>query len=133
MTTPTTIGHAPDGLAGALRRHLARLLLFAASPEAGPARLGFLGAVLITAGGLGAGSTRLHDPLLESLHLSWLRFGHGLVLSSVLLWGGVALMLIACWVWAGGWSSGGPEHSNRGAFRNTRCWRPPGSGCFPCC
>ncbi len=95
MTTPTTIGHEPDGPAGALRRHLARLLLFAASPEAGPARLGFLGAVLITAGGLGAGSTRLHDPLLESLHLSWLRFGHGLVLSSVLLWGGVALMLIA--------------------------------------
>ena len=51
-------------------------------------------------GGLGAGSTRQHDPLLESLHLSWLRFGHGLVLSSVLLWVGVALMLIA-WLWLG--------------------------------
>ena len=50
--------------------------------------------MLITVGGLGAGSTRLHDPLLESMHLSWLRFGHGLVLSSVLLWVGVALMLI---------------------------------------
>jgi alpha-1,6-mannosyltransferase len=62
--------------------------------------LGALGAVLITAGGLGAGSTRLHDPLLESMHVSWLRFGHGLVLSSVLLWGGVALMLIA-WLWLG--------------------------------
>jgi alpha-1,6-mannosyltransferase len=59
-----------------------------------------MGAVLITAGGLGAGSTRLHDPLLESLHLSWLRFGHGLVLSSVLLWMGVALMLLA-WLWLG--------------------------------
>jgi alpha-1,6-mannosyltransferase len=94
MTTPTAIP-AHGGPAGVLRRHLARLLVFAASPEAGPARLGFLGAVMITAGGLGAGSTRLHDPLLESLHLSWLRFGHGLVLSSVLLWGGVALMLIA--------------------------------------
>ena len=56
--------------------------------------------MLITVGGLGAGSTRLHDPLLESLHLSWLRFGHGLVASSVLLWGGVALMLIA-WLWLG--------------------------------
>ncbi|MHA3021078.1 alpha-(1-_6)-mannopyranosyltransferase A [Mycobacterium sp. BMJ-28] len=95
MTTPTAIDPAHDGPASPLRRHLARLLLFAASPEAGPARLGFLGAVMITAGGLGAGSTRLHDPLLESLHLSWLRFGHGLVLSSVLLWGGVALMLVA--------------------------------------
>jgi alpha-1,6-mannosyltransferase len=58
--------------------------------------------VLIAAGGLGAGSTRLHDPLLESLHLSWLRFGHGLVLSSVLLWLGVVVMLTA-WVWLGRW------------------------------
>jgi alpha-1,6-mannosyltransferase len=82
--------------------HLWRLTSFAASPQGRPALLGALGAVLITAGGLGAGSTRLHDPLLESLHLSWLRFGHGLVLSSVLLWVGVALMLIA-WLWLGRW------------------------------
>ncbi len=32
--------------------------------------------------------------------MSWLRFGHGLVLSSLLLWGGVALMLLA-WMWLG--------------------------------
>ncbi|MGK2903238.1 MAG: alpha-(1-_6)-mannopyranosyltransferase A [Mycobacterium sp.] len=85
---------------GGFSRQISKLLVFAASPEARPARLGFLGAVLITAGGLGAGSTRLHDPLLESLHMSWLRFGHGLVLSSLLLWGGVALMLLA-WLWLG--------------------------------
>jgi alpha-1,6-mannosyltransferase len=77
-----------------------RLTAFAATPAARPALLGCLGAVLITAGGLGAGSTRLNDPLLESLHLSWLRFGHGLVLSSLLLWGGVAVMLVA-WLWLG--------------------------------
>lgn len=81
-------------------RHLARLREFTAAEEARPALLGFLGAVMITAGGLGAGSTRLHDPLLESLYLSWLRFGHGLVISSLLLWAGVALMLIA-WLWLG--------------------------------
>ena len=91
MTTPTPTQAPKTGLA----QHLSRLTAFATSPEARPALLGALGAVLITAGGLGAGSTRLHDPLLESLHLSWLRFGHGLVLSSVLLWAGVALMLIA--------------------------------------
>jgi alpha-1,6-mannosyltransferase len=96
MTTPTPT-QAPKS---SLAQHLSRLTSFATSPEAQPARLGCLGAVLIAAGGLGAGSTRLHDPLLESLHLSWLRFGHGLVLSSVLLWGGVALMLIA-WLWLG--------------------------------
>jgi alpha-1,6-mannosyltransferase len=91
MTTSTPMHRPQPGVA----HHFSRLIAFATSPEAQPAWLGFLGAVLITAGGLGAGSTRLHDPVLESLHLSWLRFGHGLVLSSVLLWGGVALMLIA--------------------------------------
>jgi alpha-1,6-mannosyltransferase len=96
MTTPTSTAVPRSGLA----QHVSRLTTFAAAPEARPALLGFLGAVMITAGGLGAGSTRLHDPLLESMHLSWLRFGHGLVLSSVLLWGGVALMLIA-WLWLG--------------------------------
>ncbi|BBZ13453.1 alpha-(1-_6)-mannopyranosyltransferase A [Mycobacterium branderi] len=85
MSTPTPVA----------TQYLSRLREFAASPEARPALLGGGGAVLITAGGLGAGSTKPHDPLLESLHLSWLRFGHGLVLSSVLLWLGVALMLIA--------------------------------------
>lgn len=81
-------------------QHISRLAAFAVSAEARPARLGCLGAALLTIGGLGAGSTRLHDPLLESLHLSWLRFGHGLVLSSILLWAGVAVMLIA-WLWLG--------------------------------
>src|SRR4051812_37663875 len=78
-------------------QRFSRVRAFATAPEAGPSRLGFCGAVLITAGGLGAGSTRQHDPVLESIHMSWLRFGHGLVLSSILLWTGVGLMLIA-WV-----------------------------------
>ena len=76
-----------------------RLTAFAAAPESGPARLGLLGAVLITTGGLGAQPPQ-HDPLLEAIHTSWMRFGHGLVLSSILLWTGVGLMLIA-WVGLG--------------------------------
>lgn len=79
---------------------MARLREFAGAEEARPALLGFVGALLICAGGLGAGSTRLHDPVLEGWHLSWLRFGHGLVVSSILLWSGVALMLVA-WLWLG--------------------------------
>jgi alpha-1,6-mannosyltransferase len=86
--------------AGALAAQISRLKQFSTADEARPALLGCLGAMMITAGGLGAGSTRLHDPLLESAHLSWLRFGHGLVLSSVLLWFGVAVMLFA-WLWLG--------------------------------
>ena len=96
MTTPTPSQAPKTGPA----HHLWKLTSFATSPQAHPALLGALGALLITAGGLGAGSTRLHDPLLESLHVSWLRFGHGLVLSSVLLWAGVVLMLFA-WLWLG--------------------------------
>jgi alpha-1,6-mannosyltransferase len=96
MTTPTSTRAPKSGWTSGI----SRLIAFATSPEARPALLGFLGAMLITLGGLGAGSTRLHDPLLESLHLSWLRFGHGLVVSSVLLWGGVALMLFS-WLWLG--------------------------------
>jgi alpha-1,6-mannosyltransferase len=77
-----------------------RLREFTNTTDSRPALLGCLGAVLITTGGLGAGSTKQHDPLLDTLHLSWLRYGHGLVLSSILLWVGVALMLSA-WLWLG--------------------------------
>jgi alpha-1,6-mannosyltransferase len=102
MTTPSTPTHTPDSLAPkkTLAQRYSRLLAFSAAPEARPAKLGFLGSLLITGGGLGAGSTKPHDPLLEALHLSWLRFGHGLVLSSIVLWTGVGLMLIA-WVTLG--------------------------------
>lgn len=79
---------------------LRRLVSFARSEDSQPAWLGLLGATLIALGGLGAGSTRQHDPVLEALHVSWLRFGHGLVVSSVVLWSGVLLML-AAWVWLG--------------------------------
>jgi alpha-1,6-mannosyltransferase len=96
MTTPTSTRDRKSGLG----RHVHALQAFATAEEGRPALLGFLGAALITVGGLGAGSTRLHDPLLEALHLSWMRFGHGLVVSSVLLWAGVAVMLVA-WLWLG--------------------------------
>jgi alpha-1,6-mannosyltransferase len=85
----------PSATKQSVAQHISKMLSFARTPEAGPAKLGFAGSVLITVGGLGAGSTKPHDPLLESLHLSWMRFGHGLVLSSILLWTGVGLMLIA--------------------------------------
>jgi alpha-1,6-mannosyltransferase len=100
MTTPTPSPTVTGEPRTGLGQHISRLTAFAASPEGRPALLGCLGAALITLGGLGAGSTRLHDPVLESLQLSWLRFGHGLVVSSVLLWGGVAAMLVA-WLWLG--------------------------------
>jgi alpha-1,6-mannosyltransferase len=91
IPTPTPI----TGSETPRTQHFSRLREFATTTEGRPALLGCLGAVLITVGGLGAGSTKQHDPVLESIHLSWMRYGHGLVLSSVLLWLGVALMLVA--------------------------------------
>ncbi|MFR9753152.1 alpha-(1-_6)-mannopyranosyltransferase A [Nocardia sp. 004] len=70
---------------------------FARSPEGHAALLGFFGAVMITFGGFGAGAVRRRDPLLEAMHLSWLRFGHGYALSTVCVWIGVLLMITA-WV-----------------------------------
>jgi alpha-1,6-mannosyltransferase len=98
MSIPASVPAAT--LATAAPQRLSRLREFATTTEGRPALLGCLGAALITMGGLGAGSTKQHDPLLETLHLSWLRYGHGLVLSSVLLWIGVTLMLSA-WLWLG--------------------------------
>jgi alpha-1,6-mannosyltransferase len=98
MSIPTSVPATTSATAAPQR--LSRLREFATTTEGRPALLGCLGAALITTGGLGAGSTKQHDPLLESLHLSWLRYGHGLVLSSVVLWIGVTLMLSA-WLWLG--------------------------------
>jgi alpha-1,6-mannosyltransferase len=98
MSIPTSVPAATSATAAPQR--LSRLREFATTTEGRPALLGCLGAALITTGGLGAGSTKQHDPLLETLNLSWLRYGHGLVLSSVLLWIGVTLMLSA-WLWLG--------------------------------
>ncbi|HXO81823.1 MAG TPA: alpha-(1-_6)-mannopyranosyltransferase A [Mycobacterium sp.] len=98
MSIPTSV---PDTTSATTApQYLSRLREFAITTEGRPALLGFLGAALVTMGGLGAGSTKQHDPVLETLHLSWLRYGHGLVLSSVLLWIGVTLMLSA-WLWLG--------------------------------
>ncbi|MDI3313785.1 MAG: alpha-(1-_6)-mannopyranosyltransferase A [Mycobacterium sp.] len=93
MTTPVPVPAAASE--NHVAHHFPRLRAVTATPEGRLALVGSAGAVLITVGGLGAGSTKPHDPLLESIQLSWLRFGHGLVLSSVLLWLGVALMLLA--------------------------------------
>src|ERR1700757_2742319 len=124
MTRMSTRTSAPTaGPASGQTQHFLRLREFTATDEGRPALLGCLGAVLITLGGLGAGSTKQHDPLLESLHLSWLRYGHGLVLSSVVLWVGVAMMLIA-WLWVGRRVLTG-DASEYGMVATTGFWLAP--------
>ena len=114
--TPPTAASPPKGLT--------RLVAFARDDEGRPALLGFLGAALIAIGGVGAGSTRQRDPLLESAHLSWLRFGHGVVVSSVLLWLGVGLIL-AAWLWLGRRLIDGRGVSEYTLIASTGFWLAP--------
>ena len=72
-------------------------LAFLRSPAGHAALLGACGAAFMTFGSFGAGSVRRIDPLLEDIYLSWLRFGHGQLLSRIILWVGVLLM-IGAWV-----------------------------------
>ncbi|MFE6923914.1 alpha-(1-_6)-mannopyranosyltransferase A [Nocardia sp. NPDC057663] len=89
--------HMPTGTDPGARSWLRTAGDFARSPEGHAAMMGFVGAIMITLGGFGAGAVRKRDPLLEALHLSWLRFGHGYALSTILIWAGV-LMMITAWV-----------------------------------
>ncbi|WP_067458995.1 alpha-(1-_6)-mannopyranosyltransferase A [Nocardia alba] len=89
--------HLPTGSDPGVRTWLRTAGEFARSPEGHAALMGFFGAMMITFGGFGAGAVRKRDPLLEALHLSWLRFGHGYVLSTIAIWIGVLLMITA-WV-----------------------------------
>ncbi|WP_433756101.1 alpha-(1-_6)-mannopyranosyltransferase A [Nocardia sp. CA-135398] len=90
---------------------------FARSPEGHSALLGFVGALMITFGGFGAGSVRKRDPLLEAMHLSWLRFGHGYVLSTMVIWVGVLLMITA-WVRLGRTTIGFGDRPDAGVTLN---------------
>ncbi|GAA4390531.1 alpha-(1-_6)-mannopyranosyltransferase A [Tsukamurella soli] len=70
---------------------------FLRSRDGRPTVTGCLGAVLTTLGSFGAAAVRVHDVALEDAHLSWLRFGHGLMLSSIAFWIGIALLVLS-WV-----------------------------------
>jgi alpha-1,6-mannosyltransferase len=117
-------GVAPAGRSRRVTFAPGRLLAFARSDESRPARLGLAGATLIAVGGLGAGSTRQHDPMLESLRLSWLRYGHGLVVSSLVLWIGVLVML-AAWIWLGRRLIDGRPTSEYTMIATTGFWLAP--------
>ncbi|MFD3812369.1 alpha-(1-_6)-mannopyranosyltransferase A [Rhodococcus sp. NPDC058639] len=82
------------------RTSAGRVTAFLRSPAGNAALLGTCGSVLMTFGSFGAGSVRRQDPLLEEMFLSWLRFGHGQLLSMIILWVGV-LIMIGAWVRVG--------------------------------
>ena len=58
--------------------------------------LGTLGSLLILAGAFGAGGILVHDPILGNGPLSLLRYGHGQLLASLILYTGFGLVV---WAW----------------------------------
>jgi alpha-1,6-mannosyltransferase len=58
--------------------------------------LGLTASLMLVIGGFGAGGVLIHDPLLTNSPLGFWRYGHGRELASVLMYGGVGLMI---WAW----------------------------------
>lgn len=68
-----------------------------AAHDAGrPLLIGLGGSVLLALASVGAGAIPVTDPVLEAMHLSWVRFGHGRQLATIAAYLGVALAL---WAW----------------------------------
>ncbi len=93
MTALTSLREASRGGTGQeLLSRGRRVLRGPATPDV---VLGMVGSGLTLLGGLGAGSVRVRDPLLEMVSLSWLRFGHGHDLSTASIYVGVLLLFFA--------------------------------------
>jgi alpha-1,6-mannosyltransferase len=65
-------------------------------PASRPLLLGLTAALMLLIGGFGAGGVLVHDPVLTNSPLGFWRYGHGRELASILMYGGVGLMV---WAW----------------------------------
>lgn len=65
-------------------------------PSRGPLLLGLVASVMMVLGSFGAGGVLLHDPILSNSPLGFWRYGHGNQLATLLVYGGVGLMV---WAW----------------------------------
>lgn len=79
-----------------------------------PARLGFLGALLLALGSFGAGATRYRGGVVEALGLGWITYGHGFALFEIFIWVGIVGVLGA-WLIAGRRYVSGPGRDARNA------------------
>jgi alpha-1,6-mannosyltransferase len=65
-------------------------------PARRPLLMGLAAALMLLIGGFGAGGVLVHDPVLSNSPIGFWRYGHGRDLASVLMYGGVGLMV---WAW----------------------------------
>jgi alpha-1,6-mannosyltransferase len=98
----------------------------AAAPQKMPRKtivLGTIGAVLLAVGGVGAGGVLVHDPILSGGPLSWVRYGHGRDLATIMVYLGFLLVLWA-WVRLGRGVLAGLVGA-RGVLAATAAWTGP--------
>lgn len=85
--------------------------------------LGTVGSALLAIGAIGAAGVLAHDPVLSVGPLSWVRYGHGRDLATILIYGGFFLELWA-WVRLGRGVLAGRVGS-RGVLIATAAWIAP--------
>jgi alpha-1,6-mannosyltransferase len=85
--------------------------------------LGTAGSLMILIGALGAGGILVHDPLLGNGPLSWIRYGHGQLLATLVLYVGFGLIVWA-WVKLGRHVLAGRVRT-RSVITAAACWMAP--------
>ncbi|WP_460398895.1 polyprenol phosphomannose-dependent alpha 1,6 mannosyltransferase MptB [Actinophytocola sediminis] len=88
-----------------------------------PLVIGLVGAVLLLIGGLGAGAGAVTDPVMSDGPISWMRFGHGKLLSTMVVYLGYALLVVG-WIRLGREVIAG-RVGTRPVLAAAACWTVP--------
>ncbi|HEX2134131.1 MAG TPA: polyprenol phosphomannose-dependent alpha 1,6 mannosyltransferase MptB [Actinophytocola sp.] len=88
-----------------------------------PLVLGSVGSLLLLAGGLGGAAGAVGNPLTSDGPVSWLRFGHGKMLSTLVVYAGCVLLVLA-WVRLGRQVLAG-RAGTRPVLLAAACWMVP--------
>ena len=88
-----------------------------------PLLLGTAGSVLILVGGLGAAAGAVQDPVMSDGPISWMRYGHGKMLSTLIVYSGYVLLVLG-WVRLGRQVIAGTV-GTRPVLVAAACWTVP--------
>jgi len=88
-----------------------------------PLVLGAVGSVLMLVGGLGAGAGAVTDPLMSDGPVSWMRYGHGKLLATLVIYLGYALLVLG-WIRLGRQVLAG-RAGTRPVLLASACWTAP--------
>ncbi|MCT2581708.1 polyprenol phosphomannose-dependent alpha 1,6 mannosyltransferase MptB [Actinophytocola gossypii] len=89
----------------------------------GPLVLGSVGSLLLLIGGLGGAAGAVGDPLMSDGPVSWWRYGHGKMLSTLVVYGGYVLLVLG-WVRLGRLVLAG-RVGTRPVLLAAACWTVP--------